>query len=190
MAQFFITYLQYTYIYTYIYIYIHMNTYVYYVYIYIYIYIYVQMYIYICICIYICIYIKHFRNIYQHNIYLSSIYLSNCLSIYLFIYLSSQLASYLSILSFQLLTVIDIQLRSKYASNKLSFSSYSKINAFLRIAIFWLFSQRNPYTIKTLYCKSENDTQLFSYDAECNMGNIFRFSHILQLISGAFRRVK
>ena len=26
--------------------------------------------------------------------------------------------------------------------------------------------------------------------AECNMGNIFRVSHILQLISQAFRRVK
>ena len=49
-------------------------------------------------------------------------------------------------------------MRSKHVSDKLSFSSYSKFNAFLRIAIFSLFSQRNPYTVKTVYCKSENDT--------------------------------
>ena len=34
------------------------------------------------------------------------------------------------------------------------------------------------------------DKQLLSHDAECNMANIFRVSHILQLISRAFRRVK
>ena len=32
--------------------------------------------------------------------------------------------------------------------------------------------------------------QLLSHGAECNMGNISRVSHILQLISRAFRRVK
>ena len=32
--------------------------------------------------------------------------------------------------------------------------------------------------------------QLLSHGAECNMGNIFRVSHILQLTSRAFRRVK
>ena len=31
---------------------------------------------------------------------------------------------------------------------------------------------------------------MLSYGAECNMGNIFRVSHIFQLISRAFRRVK
>ena len=32
--------------------------------------------------------------------------------------------------------------------------------------------------------------QLLSHGAECNMGNISRVSHILQLISRAFRQVK
>ena len=40
---------------------------------------------------------------------------------------------------------MDVQLSSKYASDKLSFSSYSKVNAFFQIAIFLLFAQRNPY---------------------------------------------
>ena len=35
---------------------------------------------------------------------------------------------------------------SKYVSDKLSFSSYSKVSAFHQIAIFWFFAQRNPYT--------------------------------------------
>ena len=34
---------------------------------------------------------------------------------------------------------------SKYASDKLSFSSYSKVNAFLQIATFQFFAERNPY---------------------------------------------
>ena len=34
------------------------------------------------------------------------------------------------------------------------------------------------------------DKLLLSHGAECNMGNIFRVSRILQLISRAFRRVK
>ena len=32
--------------------------------------------------------------------------------------------------------------------------------------------------------------QLLSHNAECNMGNIFRVSHILQLFSRALKRVK
>ena len=35
---------------------------------------------------------------------------------------------------------------SKYASDKLSFSSYSKVSVFFQIAIFHFFAQRNPYT--------------------------------------------
>ena len=55
---------------------------------------------------------------------------------------------------------IDIRQSSKYASDKLSLSSYSKLNVFLQIAIF-RFAQRNPYTAhnvgKTIHCKTEND---------------------------------
>ena len=54
-------------------------------------------------------------------------------------------------------SILYIKLSSKYASDKLSFTSYSKVNAFLRITIFRLFSQRNPYTVKTLHCISGND---------------------------------
>ena len=58
-------------------------------------------------------------------------------------------------------SIIDVQLSSKYASDKLSFSSYSKVYAFLQIFIFQLFAQRNPYTAhsvcKTIHCKKEND---------------------------------
>ena len=35
---------------------------------------------------------------------------------------------------------------SKYASDKLSFSSYSKVNAFFEIAIFRFFVEKGPYT--------------------------------------------
>ena len=38
------------------------------------------------------------------------------------------------------------RLSSKHASDKLSFSSYSKVNAFFQIAIFRFFAQRNLYT--------------------------------------------
>ena len=38
----------------------------------------------------------------------------------------------------------DVRRISKYASDKLSFSSYSKRIAFLQIAIFRFFAQGNP----------------------------------------------
>ena len=47
-------------------------------------------------------------------------------------------------------SIIDFLLRTKYASDKLSFSSYAKFNAFFQIAIFLFFAQRNHYT-ETLY---------------------------------------
>ena len=50
-------------------------------------------------------------------------------------------------------SIIDIRLSSEYASGKLSFNSYSKVRAFLRIALFRFFSQKNPYTAKTIQCK-------------------------------------
>ena len=49
----------------------------------------------------------------------------------------------------KLCSIIDVQLSSKYASDKL-FSFYSKVNVFFQIAIFQSFAQRNPYT-ETLY---------------------------------------
>ena len=58
-------------------------------------------------------------------------------------------------------SIIDVRLSSKYASVKLSFSSYSKVNPFLQIAMFRFFAQRNSYTAhnlgKTIHCKTEND---------------------------------
>ena len=58
-------------------------------------------------------------------------------------------------------SIIDVKLSSTYASDKLSFSSYSKVYAFLQIFFFQLFAQRNPYTArnvcKTTHCKKEND---------------------------------
>ena len=36
----------------------------------------------------------------------------------------------------------------KNASDKLSFSSYSNVNAFFQIAIFRFFAQRNRYTVQ------------------------------------------
>ena len=57
-------------------------------------------------------------------------------------------------------SIIDIRQSSKYASDKLSLSSYSKVNVFLQIAIF-RFARRNPYTAhnvgKTIHCKTENN---------------------------------
>ena len=32
------------------------------------------------------------------------------------------------------------------------------------------------------FCKSENDMQLLSHGAECNIGNLFQVSHTLQLM--------
>ena len=40
----------------------------------------------------------------------------------------------------KLCSIIDVQLSSKYASDKLSFSFYSKVNVFFQIAIFQSFA--------------------------------------------------
>ena len=45
----------------------------------------------------------------------------------------------------------DVRLRYKYASDKLLFSSYAKVNAFFQIAIFRFFAQRNPYNVTVIY---------------------------------------
>ena len=42
--------------------------------------------------------------------------------------------------------MIDFRLSSKYTSDKLSFSSYSKVNDVFQIATFRFFVQRKPYT--------------------------------------------
>ena len=38
--------------------------------------------------------------------------------------------------------------------------------------------------------RRKDDMQLLSHGAECKMANVFRVSHILQVISQNFRRVK
>ena len=57
--------------------------------------------------------------------------------------------------------MFDSVLNTKHAFDKLSFRSYFKVNAFLRIAVFWFFSQRNPYTAKAMHCKTENDIRKY-----------------------------
>ena len=41
-------------------------------------------------------------------------------------------------------SIKDVRLSFKYTSNKLSYSSYSKVNAFFQIATFRFFAQGNP----------------------------------------------
>ena len=74
---------------------------------------------------------------------------------------------------------------SKYASDKLSFSSYSKVNAFFEIAIFRFFVKRDPYT--------ETLNNLFTYvyvtefTLQCNamtskMADVFSERKLTQFI--------
>ena len=54
-----------------------------------------------------------------------------------------------------------------WGPDKLSFSFYSKVNAFLQIGIFRFFAQRKPYTShnvgKIFHCKAENDMGKYYY---------------------------
>ena len=41
-------------------------------------------------------------------------------------------------------SIVDVRLNTKYASDKLSFSSYSQVSAFLQTAIFLIFHSKKP----------------------------------------------
>ena len=75
-------------------------------------------------------------------------------------------------------------MRSKYASDKLSFSPYSKVNAFLHIAIFLFFAQRNPYImlIHTIHRKRKMISENIITDTvkrTCRNFNSFIFQQFL-----------
>ena len=51
-------------------------------------------------------------------------------------------------------------------------SCYSKVNVFLRIALFQFFSQRNLYIGKTIHCKTENDIRKQNWYSQKNIQKI------------------
>ena len=126
--------------------------------------VYIYIYVYICMYMYICIYIYVYICIYI------------CIYVYIYIYI----CMYVYIIRnhekwyvFLVITTMNLWICSN------SCTLAHKIRSSLKCAFSKFYTKGETY-----------NPWLLSHCAECNMGNIFWVSHILQPVSRAFRRVK